>query len=62
MNRCPLNRCLKLAAIAALGLATLPAAAQNYPSRAVRIIAPFPAGGSSDLVAHIAKTIGLQPE
>lgn len=39
---------------AALGFAVVtPAAAQNYPARAVRIIAPFPAGGSSDLVARI---------
>ena len=29
------------------------AAAQTYPAKAVRVIAPFPAGGSSDLVARI---------
>lgn len=43
------------AAIAAMTFA-LPAIAQNttnYPVKTVRIIAPFPAGGSSDLVARI---------
>jgi tripartite-type tricarboxylate transporter receptor subunit TctC len=44
---------LAFATAAALGLAATPAAAQNYPSKPVRIIAPFPAGGSSDLVARI---------
>jgi tripartite-type tricarboxylate transporter receptor subunit TctC len=38
---------------AMLATAALPAAAQNYPVKTVRIIAPFPAGGSSDLVARI---------
>jgi tripartite-type tricarboxylate transporter receptor subunit TctC len=27
--------------------------AQNYPSKPIRLIAPFPAGGSSDLIARI---------
>jgi tripartite-type tricarboxylate transporter receptor subunit TctC len=31
----------------------LPAAAQEYPTRAVRMVLPFPAGGGSDLVARI---------
>lgn len=45
---------IRIALAAALGIAAItPAAAQNYPARAVRIIAPFPAGGSSDLVARI---------
>jgi tripartite-type tricarboxylate transporter receptor subunit TctC len=33
--------------------AVLPAAAQEYPTRAVRMVLPFPAGGGSDLVARI---------
>ncbi|MBM3344274.1 MAG: tripartite tricarboxylate transporter substrate binding protein [Betaproteobacteria bacterium] len=36
-------------------LMVLPAAAQQYPVRPVRIIAPFPAGGGVDLVA---RTVG----
>jgi tripartite-type tricarboxylate transporter receptor subunit TctC len=42
----------------AAGAAALPAlahdaSAQNYPSRPVRLILGFPAGGSTDLVARI---------
>ena len=38
----------------ALGVALgLPAPAQNYPVKPVRLVAPFPAGGSSDLIARI---------
>src|SRR5256886_11055666 len=42
---------------AALALAAIPAApdarAQDYPSRAVKIIVPFPAGGTADLMPRI---------
>jgi len=34
-------------------VAALPAVAQDYPVRAVRMVLPFPAGGGSDLVARI---------
>lgn len=40
-------------AIALSLAAALPAAAQEYPTRAVRMVLPFPAGGGSDLVARI---------
>jgi tripartite-type tricarboxylate transporter receptor subunit TctC len=33
--------------------AALPAAAQNYPAKAVRIVSPFPPGGSVDVVGRI---------
>ncbi|RPJ44248.1 MAG: tripartite tricarboxylate transporter substrate binding protein [Betaproteobacteria bacterium] len=54
MNHAHAYTVLKLAAVATLGLTAIaPAAAQHYPTKAVRIIAPFPPGGSSDLVARI---------
>src|SRR5262245_11366937 len=41
-------------AVPLAGIATaLPARAQDYPSRTVRIIVPFPAGGSADVIPRI---------
>jgi tripartite-type tricarboxylate transporter receptor subunit TctC len=37
--------------LSALGLT--PASAQNYPTRAIHIIVPFPAGGPSDVLARL---------
>jgi tripartite-type tricarboxylate transporter receptor subunit TctC len=34
-------------------LAVAPASAQDYPTRAIRIIVPFPAGGPSDVLARL---------
>ena len=42
-----------LIAVAALGLASLAAQAQNYPNRPITLIVPWPAGGSTD--THLRK-------
>jgi tripartite-type tricarboxylate transporter receptor subunit TctC len=42
-----------LAALASLAAPTAPAAAQSYPSRTVRIIVPFPAGGTADAMPRV---------
>jgi tripartite-type tricarboxylate transporter receptor subunit TctC len=50
-----MKRLALLAAIAALHLCStaLPAAAQNYPSRPIRVIVPFEASGAMDVVMRI---------
>ena len=53
----------RLAFAALLALASAGASAQAYPSRAIRIIAPFPAGGGYDFLARLigaemSKTFG----
>src|SRR6516225_9903635 len=49
--------------VAALGLASMlvTAAAQNYPSRTVTIIVPYPAGGPTDETARmVAQSLSIQ--
>jgi tripartite-type tricarboxylate transporter receptor subunit TctC len=49
-----IGRALGLAAVAALVLAaTLPACAQDYPTRPVKVIVPFPAGGTADAMPRV---------
>jgi tripartite-type tricarboxylate transporter receptor subunit TctC len=48
--RTPLRIC---AALALMAMATLPACAQDYPTKPVRMIIPFPPGGSNDVVGRL---------
>jgi tripartite-type tricarboxylate transporter receptor subunit TctC len=48
-----LVRTIGCCAIAQLIVGNATVFAQNYPAKPVRLIAPFPAGGSSDLIARI---------
>jgi tripartite-type tricarboxylate transporter receptor subunit TctC len=47
---------MRLAIIAACALASAGAHAQNYPSRAVRIVVPYAAGGNTDFTARVIAT------
>jgi len=48
------------AVILGVGLLTNPAAAQNYPTRAVKVVVPFPAGGAMDVATRILVS-GMEP-
>jgi tripartite-type tricarboxylate transporter receptor subunit TctC len=48
------NGCCRLALGVALCLGLAPALAQNYPAKPVRVVVPWPPGGSNDIVGRIA--------
>ncbi len=67
MTRCAMKRSLKmlLMAIAAFMLSPSASRAQDYPSKVIRIVVPFAAGGAVDAVArtmarHFAERLGQQ--
>jgi tripartite-type tricarboxylate transporter receptor subunit TctC len=54
-----MKRLARFLCILSLGLAATHASAQAYPSKPVRLIVPFPPGGSTDLLARsITPTLG----
>jgi tripartite-type tricarboxylate transporter receptor subunit TctC len=49
----PLSLLTPVLAATSVALATAPVQAQDYPSRSIRMIVPFPAGGGVDVTARI---------
>ena len=53
----------RLAVFVVLALPVSGAWPQGYPTKPIRFIAPFPAGGSSDLIARIlSQRMSRRPE
>lgn len=53
MMRLTMRRIAFLAGVAACALTAGLAAGQAYPTKPIRLIAPYPPGGSSDILARI---------
>lgn len=58
-----MRKSFKLLATLVLGAAALSAQADTYPSRPIKVISPFPAGGATDVLTRVlaermAKTLG----
>ncbi|MBH1962762.1 MAG: tripartite tricarboxylate transporter substrate binding protein [Comamonadaceae bacterium] len=52
-----------LATLATLAFAPVPASAQNFPSKPIRLVVPFPAGGTPDILSrilgeHVGRSLG----
>src|SRR5207344_3401591 len=53
MRANPIRPLTLLAAVTIVALASIPSAAQDFPTRPVRFIVPYAAGGSGDLLARL---------
>ena len=56
-----MNDCWRALLIAASFAISAPALAQDFPTRTVRVVVPFPPGGSADLIARLlAEKLGRE--
>ena len=53
MRANPIRSLTLLAAVTIVAVASMPSAAQDFPTRPVRFIVPYAAGGSGDLLARL---------